>query len=866
MGTRYTAGVRAIWLHLAALWAVAVAQPLLGLLGANPEFFVAHRAGATEILLVTLVLAVGFPVCLGVLVTLGGLAGRRARVAAEGLAVGALVALLAMQIAIRAGAVTWLAAVPAALAAGAGVAIAYHRAAAARTFFTILSAAVLIVPVTFLTRPGVRSLLGGDAESPAGAEVDAVPRATDGLAITTPVVLVVFDSLPLVSLLDGDRNLDALLYPSVTALARDGVWYRNATTVNDFTRWAVPSIVSGRYPRREALPAAVDHPDTVFTLLHRTHRLEVAESVTSLCPRALCPTGPERSLGNRLAAIASDLRVVFLHTILTDDLAAGLPDPTSTWAGFEGAPADAPDGVMDDPGAAGTVDGAGEDANEERAVQQAVGERWRDGMLASRVTPVRDFIDGISREDAQPTLYFLHTLVSHHPFYMLPGGRQNRTWASIPGKVGGSWARDEEWAVAQQYQRQLLQLAFVDDLVGQLVGRLKDTGLYDRSLIVVTADHGLAHVPGAAQRNFLGENAAEIVRVPLVIKYPARIRISRRVSDVNAESIDITPTIADALSLELPWTADGSSLLDPDREERPTKTVFSGATGRPHSLNADGPALGPALSRKLALFGDGTSNVHRAPRLPPYDALIGRRIDTLGVEGGGGSVEIMKAWEYDDVDPDDPQAIVFDVAGRFAETRPGTVVALAVNGIVEAVTRTWESNPRGWVATPRFDAWRPGPNALDVFVVEVDGDDLRLRRTSVGQVRPANLNVVTTSAASEWGVGQWGFYPIEEPAGGTPFRWTRDRAELSNLFTHEPPREVEIDIAMVPGGRPKVLKIEANDCTVFEGEVGMRWSSTLSLETCPVGEGFVLRFTTDAPRGTRDRRRLGVAVSRVVVR
>jgi hypothetical protein len=89
---------------------------------------------------------------------------------------------------------------------------------------------------------------------------------------------------------------------------------------------------------------------------------------------------------------------------------------------------------------------------------------------------------------------------------------------------------------------------------------------------------------------------------------------------------------------------------------------------------------------------------------------------------------------------------------------------------------------------------------------------------------------------------------------------------LSNLFTHEPPREVEIDIAMVPGGRPKVLKIEANDCTVFEGEVGMRWSSTLSLETCPVGEGFVLRFTTDAPRGTRDRRRLGVAVSRVVVR
>jgi hypothetical protein len=860
---------RLVWLHLAALWAVAVAQPLFGLLGANPEFFVAHRAGAAEILLLTLGLAVLLPAGVAGGVALAGLAGSRVRTVALCGAIAALTALLVMQVAIYAGATSWQVAVPVALLTGVAVAVAYLRQAAARTFFTVLSAAILIVPVSFLTRPGIRSLLASAAGAPeTDPGASTPPRATDGLAVTTPVVLVIFDELPLVSLLDEERQIDPLLYPNFAALARDGVWYRNATTVNDFTRWAVPSIVSGRYPRHDALPAAVDHPDTLFTLLRHTHRLEVIESVTSLCPRALCAAGGEGSVADRLAAIARDLRVVYLHTVLTDDLTAGLPDPTATWAGFgDGLDAAAAD-VMDDPDLPdGQAADGGDEADEERAIAQAVREQWREGMQAARVTPVQQFIDGIGRDDEQPTFYFLHTLISHHPYYMLPGGRRNRTWVTIPGKVGGSWEGGQDWAVAQQYQRHLLQVGFVDDLLGQLVARLREAGLYDRSLIVVTADHGIAHLSGSSQRNFLGSNAAEIMRVPLVIKYPSHIRVSRRVSDVNAETIDIVPTIADALSLELPWPADGWSLLDPERPERPAKAMFSGATSRRRDLDADGPDMGQALRRKLALFGDGTRNVHRAPRLPPYDELIGRRLDDLPVAGGGGAVEIAHAWEYEDVNPDAGESVVFDVAGRFAEARPDAVVALAVNGMVEAVTRTWETNPRGWLATPRFDAWRPGRNLLEVFLVEGRGEGLVLRRSPVGQVRPPDLNLISAAAGGVWGVRQWGFYPIEEPAGGTPFRWTRDRAELSNLFTHEPPREVEVTVAMVPGGRPKVLKIEANDCMLFEGEVRRGWTSTLALERCAVGgEGLTLRFTTDAPRSARDRRRLGVALSRVALR
>ena len=127
--------------------------------------------------------------------------------------------------------------------------------------------------------------------------------------------------------------------------------------------------------------------------------------------------------------------------------------------------------------------------------------------------------------------------------------------------------------------------------------------------------------------------------------------------------------------------------------------------------------------------------MHRAPRVPAFDDLVGRALNDVRVVEGGGTVEILHAWSYDDVDPAD-SAAVFDVAGRFAAPRPDTFLAVAVNGTIEAVTRTWEANPRGWMATPRPDAWKAGRNAIDVFVVDRDDAGVVLRRARVKQDRP----------------------------------------------------------------------------------------------------------------------------------
>jgi len=842
----------AVWLTIAALWAVAVAQPLLDLLGANPEFFVAHRAGAADVLALTLVLAVVLPACLALTVRLIGRAWPRAQAFAFNAVVGALAATMAMQLAVRGGASTWLIALSIAAVAAAAVVFAHRRWAPVRSFFAVLGVAAIVVPVVFLLKPGIRSLVAGQTSAVLSAEVASPANEA---VVPTPVVLVIFDELPLVSLLDASHNIDPVLYPHLTALAGDGVWYRNATTVDDFTRFAVPAIVTGKYPRTVALPSAVDHPNTLFTLLGRTHRLEVSEAVTGLCPQKLCPTGTETSHASRLASMARDLRVVFLHLVLTEDLTRDLPDPTETWAGFDGG-----DRVADVEGAEEASRAASAD---DKAIADAAQQRWRQGVEASRVTPVLQFIEGIGKDDPQPTFYFIHTLISHQPHHMLPGGRQNKTWVSLPARTG--WNRAKSWAVGQMYQRHLLQVGFVDNLVGQLTARLKEAGVYEQALIVITSDHGISYLPNAPQRTYVRQTAAEIMRVPLIIKFPNRISVSSHVSDMNVEAVDIVPTVADALGVDLPWEVDGTSLLDPARPARPSKAIFSGAKRRRHDVLATGPNVDAALRRKLDLFGDLTRNTQRAPRVPAFDALLGQPLAALRVSDGGGRVEIASAWDYEHVDLAAP-AVVFDVAGRFASPRPDTFVAVAVNGVVEAVTRTWESNARGWQATPRFDVWRPGRNTIDVLVIDRDEAGLLLRRADLGQVRPADLNLISASAADEWGVSQGGFYAIEG-AAEAQFRWTRDRAALSSLFTHEPPREVQVDVLTVPDGTPKMLKIEANDCVLFEGMVGNGWSSALSLERCDISrDGLTLSFTTDAPRGKTDPRRRGVALSRVVLR
>ena len=101
------------------------------------------------------------------------------------------------------------------------------------------------------------------------------------------------------------------------------------------------------------------------------------------------------------------------------------------------------------------------------------------------------------------------------------------------------------------------EVAYTDEHIGRVLETLADKGLEDRTVVIVTGDHGEAF--GQHGSYYHGrETWEEIIRVPLLVRVPglAPVRIERRVSQ-----IDLFPTILDLAGLPTPPDAQGESLL-----------------------------------------------------------------------------------------------------------------------------------------------------------------------------------------------------------------------------------------------------------------------------------------------------------------
>ena len=116
-----------------------------------------------------------------------------------------------------------------------------------------------------------------------------VPRkAPHGVGRPRTIVVVVFDELPLTSLIGPGGRIDAGRYPSFAGLARTATWYRGATAVHDSTALAVPAMLDGRYPQPGLRSDVISHPVNLFTLLADSYEVNASEEATGLCPTSLC--------------------------------------------------------------------------------------------------------------------------------------------------------------------------------------------------------------------------------------------------------------------------------------------------------------------------------------------------------------------------------------------------------------------------------------------------------------------------------------------------------------------------------------------------------------------------------------------------
>ena len=116
-------------------------------------------------------------------------------------------------------------------------------------------------------------------------------------------------------------------------------------------------------------------------------------------------------------------------------------------------------------------------------------------------------------------------------------------------------------------------IAYMDRALGRLVDRLKQRGLYDNTLLIVTSDHGEAF----GERAMVGHALSvyqDMVHVPLLIKYPRQN--SPAVVDDSVSLADLMPTILSVLGYQAPKNMQGRNLLKaaPEAVSEPISETF----------------------------------------------------------------------------------------------------------------------------------------------------------------------------------------------------------------------------------------------------------------------------------------------------
>jgi Sulfatase len=325
----------------------------------------------------------------------------------------------------------------------------------------------------------------------------------------------------------------------------------------------------------------------------------------------------------------------------------------------------------------------------------------------------------------RPTLWVKHALLPHGPWVYLPDGKMTRPpgpellrgMQTIPGFY-------DDYLRHHNEQRQLLQLGFADRLLGRLIARLKRAGIYDDTMIVVTADHGFAWKVGVDTRRSVSlSNIDELGSVPMIVKRPRQR--AARVSGALAQTLDVTPTIADVLNVRLGYRADGRSVFSRAvarrRTVRMVKRDFSSVVSI--SKRRWTARRAAVVRRRLRELGSGDwGSLFTA--FGPHRDLIGQRVaDVRAASGVRATLSLARSFRQE---RRSSRVVPCQIAGRIHGSGSGAErdIAIAVNGRIAAVGRSFHlrgENVESYSVMVPEDALRDGPNSVEVLEVEPGG-------------------------------------------------------------------------------------------------------------------------------------------------
>jgi arylsulfatase A-like enzyme len=354
------------------------------------------------------------------------------------------------------------------------------------------------------------------------------------------VVLISIDTLR-ADHVGGDGRL-AGLTPQLDRLAAGGVSFRQAITSAPWTLPAIASLLTARHPSHHGAGAITNRRDPLGR--------------SALPPGSWTLATALRAQGYRTQAIVTNPYLALRY---------GLGD------GFDGYENLTIESEIFLAGSATTA-------------IRLLGWLWPDLVIGDRGETVSArTVRWLAQAGPDRFFLWLH-YVDPHPPYSRAGVTRHKSFRGDSlFAIGGSDAEDfrltspdvsrlrsgeirldgdQKERVRELYRA---EVASVDAAVGQVLEILDRPALRDRTLVVCVADHGeeFWEHGGVEHGHTVYE---ELVRVPLMMRWPGHLPEARRVDSV-VRMIDVVPTVLDLLGLAPPPAADGSSALAAVRGE-----------------------------------------------------------------------------------------------------------------------------------------------------------------------------------------------------------------------------------------------------------------------------------------------------------
>lgn len=217
-------------------------------------------------------------------------------------------------------------------------------------------------------------------------------------------------------------------------------------------------------------------------------------------------------------------------------------------------------------------------------------------------------LDWLARRDQQrPYFMFLHYMEPHDPYFVHPYNGEAYARVANP---------NPDPSLADKY-RELYDgaIRFLDEELAKLFAELKAKGLYDNTLILLTADHGEEFYEhgGWWHGTTLYD---EQLRVPLIVK-PPQGGSQGVVSEALVSSLDIAPTILTAVGIPVPQTMIGKPLGLAPGAPGPRDHVFA-------ESELEGNALQAYRSGAMKVIHANPGNPRRLPEHQLFDIASDR--------------------------------------------------------------------------------------------------------------------------------------------------------------------------------------------------------------------------------------------------